>query len=468
LSHHRRIPAIALAATLWAAPALASHPQDFAQALPATIISGDFSVAEKKFLKDAGAPGRNQLLYLYEMAGLYRLKGEYEKSLALFDLADKVAQGYEAKAVASVTGGAAQAGASLSNDTVLPWEGACFDKVMSRTLNALNFIAKKNLEGAKVEVKKAEEYQVRERERIQKAVDKAGKKDEAAPVALTAKFSDMYSYVKNVRNSYENAFTYYLSSQIYCAYGKDGYNDALVDIKRAYELAPDSPAVRNAYLDIVAEALDPAALEEAKARLGVTEAFQPVDHAKSGTVVVIFEAGLAPQMTEVAIDLPVAGKLFSMAFPIYRDFGSIQPPLRIASGDLVNGTSRVVDLRPLAVKSLQERMPGILTRGTLGAAAKIAVQKETEKKLGFFGGLAATVLTKVVTNADLRSWLSLPAEVQAAQLSLPAGANELTLSAYDWAEKVKVDVVPGTYTFVTVRGLPGFKTIHVANVKAES
>ena len=120
------------------------------------------------------------------------------------------------------------------------------------------------------------------------------------------------------------------------------------------------------------------------------------------------------------------------------------------------------------MKSLQERMPAILTRGMVGAAAKIGVQKEAEKRLGFLGGLGATLLTKAVTNADLRSWLSLPAEVQAAQLSLPPGPNELTLAAYDWAEKVAVEVVPGSYTFVTVRGLPGYKAITVANVKAES
>jgi len=472
---------IAISAVLATAPCCASHPADFAAAVSPCLSSGNLAPAEKLFLKNAARPGRNQLLYLYEMATLYRMQGNLDKSIELFAAADQVAQTYETKAIVSASGAAGQVGAALSNDTTLPWEGVCQDKVMARTINAMNYLAKLDLEGARVEVRKAEEYQVQEREKRQKALAKAAKKDEkaAAPAqdqagkapaelgnpGMAAKYQQMYSFVRNVRNSYENAFTYYLSSQIYRAQGPAGLNDALVDIKRAYQLAPEVPAVQEAYLDIAAQAHEDAALEELKARLGLAPGFQPADPGGTGTVVVLFEAGFVPRLSEVAIDLPVSGQLFSLAFPIYREFETPQPVLRIQTPGGTQSTSRVTDLRPMMLKSLQERMPEILARGTLGAVAKIEAQKEIKKNLGFFGGLAATIATKAVTSADLRSWLSLPAELQTTQFHLQPGPAELTLSSFDWSEKVALDVAPGTTTFVMVKAVPGFKNISTASVR---
>jgi hypothetical protein len=466
MSRNRCAFVLSVAAVISVAPAFASHPRDFASVLPPFLQAGDLAPAEKLFLKDATSSGRNQLLYLYEMASFYRMMGEVGKSIDLFAAADQVAHGYEGKAVVSASGAAGQIGAALTNDTTLPWEGACYDKVMARTLNAMNYLVKQDLEGAKVEVRKAEEYQVQERSRRRQA----GQQEDGAAqpnAALAGRFGDMYAFARNARNSYENAFTYYLSSQIYAAQGPAGLNDALVDIKRAYELDPGAPAIRQAYLDLAAQTEDPAALEELKTRLGAGS-YQPPDHSQTGTVVVVFEAGFVPPLSEVSINLPVSGKLFSMAFPIYNDFKFPQPALLIQTPAGAQTTSKVLDMRLLAVKALQEQMPAILARGTIGAAAKVEAQKKVENNFGFFAGLAATIATKAVTNADLRSWLSLPAEVQSAQFTLQPGRTELTLSAYDWSEKVALDVVPGTTTFMMIKAVPGFRTIKTASIKGLS
>ena len=450
--------------------AFADHPRDMAKAV-GPCLQGNLKPAEKILLKEAQKSGRNQLLYLYELGGLANLVGDFAKSAAYFDRADQVAHEYEGRAVASVSGGFGQAGASLTNDTLLPWEGACFDKVMARTLNALNYLAQMDLEGARVEVRKAEEYQTRERERSRKAVDRADPGFEAKNIDSSdaaSKYRQMYSFVRNVRNSYENAFTYYLASHIYRAQGREGLNDALVDIKQAYALAPQSPAVQMAYLDLLAqcpgsEAASP--LRELRANLGVEPDWMPSGFASTGTVVVLYEAGFAPQLSEVAIDLflPSADR-FSMAFPIYNDFGGLQPPLQIQAGTIRRTTTRLVDLRQLAVKSLQERMPAIFARGTLGALGKIQAQKKAEEGFGILGKMLAGIVTQAVTNADLRSWLSLPAEVQVAQLVLAPGARELLLSGNGWLEKATLQVLPGSTTFVTVRAVPGRRTLTVTSL----
>jgi hypothetical protein len=111
------------------------------------------------------------------------------------------------------------------------------------------------------------------------------------------------------------------------------------------------------------------------------------------------------------------------------------------------------------VKSLQERMPGILTRGLLGAVAKGEVQRKAQRNYGPLGGLLTQVATAVVTTADRRSWLSLPAEVQVARFNLGAGAYRLDLRAPGLAETVTLEVAPASHSFILVRVLPGFKRV---------
>ena len=448
-------------------PAWADHTKDFAKIIPSVVATKDFALAELEFLKNSQESGRNQLLYLYEMAGLYHLGGQWAKSAAFFDRADSVAHTYEGKAVASIGGGLAQIGAGLTNDTVLSWEGAPFDKVMSRTMNAINYLAKNDLDGAKVEIRKAAEYQAIERRRIEKKVESANEKDLSEPY-ITGSYGPMFSFVKDVRNSFENAFTYYLSSQIYHASGKQGLNDALVDIKQAYEMSPDSIAIREAYLDLAYHnAIDTnneIEFTELKARFEKAPNWVPAPSSSHGTIVVIYEAGFAPKMSEVAIDLRLPkGELFSMAFPIYNDFGPVYPPLEVQAGAVKVNASKVLDIRPLAVKNLKERMPGIITRGTLGAVAKIEVQKKAEKEFGFFGKLAAKVATKALTNADLRSWLSLPSEVQVVSFSAVAGQTDLVVAVDGWSETMPINVLAGGTTFAVVRGVSGNRSVLAKN-----
>ena len=450
--------------SLLALPAAADHIRDFRTALDG-LRTNNLKVVDKVFLKDASRDGADRLLSLYELGAFYHLGGDPAKSIGFFNTADAVAHDYESRAVVSAGAAGRTAGAVLANDSLLTYEGFGYDKVMSRTINAINYLLLGDMEGARVEVRKAEEYQRLERERHQREVQKAGDRppngSEHARMddpTVRAIYGRMNDYVKNVRNSFENAFTYYLSSQIYQVRGDAGLNDAMVEIKRAQELAPQAPAVRAAYLEI-AKAQGGYAYDEAKARLRVAEGEPAADPMASGSVVVFFETGLVPPMDEVKINLFADNKLYGLAFPIYNEFGAAQAPLTVFTPTRTFMTSTILDTRTLAVKALQERMPGILVRGLLGAMAKGEVQDRAEKNFGFLGSLVTKVASAALTTADRRSWLSLPAEVQVAKFKLGIGANPLELRGPGWAEKVMVNVTPGSHSFLLVRAFPGFRRI---------
>jgi hypothetical protein len=465
-----------MAAALATFPVRADHPADVRTALEA-LRSNNMAGVDRIFIKSANREGADRLLSLYELGGFYHLSGDARKSADFFNTADAVAKNYEGRAVVSAGAAARTAGAVMFNDSLLRFEGYGYDKVMARTLNALNFVLMGDMEGARVEVRKAEEYQRLERERHQRDLQQGRSRppaDAEAPrldnPTVRAAYGPMFDQVERVRNSFENAFTYYLSSQIYLAQGEDGLNDALVEIKRAAELAPQCPAVAAAYREITraqnGDGPEPEAQGDpgpvpARPEEGGTEPADPSAPGPGGSVVVCFETGLVPPLEEVKLSLAVTGRMYALAFPIYRDFGGIQPSLAVTPAVPARTftTAPILETRLLAVKSLQERMPGILARGLAGAAAKAEVQKKAEKDWGFLGGLVTAVATVVVTNADRRSWQSLPAEVQVARFHLPPGPNTLSLRGPGWTETVPLAVPPGSHTFLVVRAFPGFRRI---------
>ena len=451
-------------------PVCADHPREVRAALDG-LRANRLAAVDRVFLKDASRSGTDRLLALYELAGCYHLAGEFGRSRDFFNQADAVAQEYEGQAMISASASARGAGALLANDKVLKYEGFGYEKVLSRTLNALNYLFNNDMEGARVEVRKAEEYQRLERERHQKEVREAGPRPpqgaENARLdnpAVAARYAGLFESVRNVRNSFENAFTYYLSSQIHLARGEDGLNDAAVEIRRAFELAPQVAEVREAYLEI-ARAQGGATLDQAQAVLQVADPGPAPDPA-GATVVAIFETGLVPPLEETRLDLPAGDRLYSLAFPIYGRPGPAQAPLAVTAGARVVRSSRILDTRALAVKSLQERMPAMLVRGLLGAVAKGELQVRTEKEYGAFAGLVSRLASAVVTSADRRSWLCLPAEIQVARFRLDPGRHALALDAPGLADTVTLELAPGSLSFLLVRALPGFRRIDVRTFQA--
>lgn len=428
-------------ALLLAPPAAADHVRDFERAL-AGVGAGNPRVAEKPFLDRAGAEGGDQLLALLELGALTQMRGDFARSRGFLDRADRVARAFEGRAV--VSGGAALrgVGAVLTGDRVLRYEGAGFEKVLGRTLNAVNYLFLDDLEGALVEVRKAEEYQALERRRLAwEPAAGPGPRPSLEDPRVASANGDMFRTASPLGNSFENAFTYFLSSQLHLLRGAEGLDDARVDIRRAAELAPQVPAVQSAFREI-------ASAEAGGASPG-----------GRGKVVVLFATGLAPRLEEVRLDLPVEGRLYSLALPIYRDPGRPCAPLVLEAGGTAWTTATLQDTRRFAARSLQERLPGMLARSLAGALAKARAQEEARAQGGPLAEFFAKVLTVTATAADRRSWLGLPAEVQVALLDLPAGEQRLNLNAPGISAAVPVNVPAGGRTFLLVRNGPGFHRI---------
>ena len=119
-------------------------------------------------------------------------------------------------------------------------------------------------------------------------------------------------------------------------------------------------------------------------------------------------------------------------------------------------TEVLVRLNATAARALKDRIPGMLVRQTLRAAAKYEAQKQANDNMGLLGALSTQIYNLVSERADLRSWLTLPAYGMATRMELPAGEQVIMLSASGGSASVTVPVRAGGVTLVRVVDVGSF------------
>ena len=344
-------------------------------------------------------------------------------------------QAQEEKAVISASDTLAQAGSLMTNENALPYKARGYEKVFVYHFQALNYLFQGNIEGASVEVRRANQEQVLALERHLKEVDKAHEELEEHKVdhsAVDAKveqtYAEMDAIIADVKNSLQNAYTFYMSGVFWEIAGEP--NDAYIDYKKALEIYPENPYVQQ---DVIRLAKTLGMSDEYDAfttrypEAAAVEGRQPYE-AETGEVVILFEEGFVPQMQGITLPIPTPNGLVTASFPIYRSPRQSTAPFSAYAGDQVlGGTAPICDVYALAAKSLKERLPMMITREVLRAVAKGVIQKQVVDEAGLLGGALTSLYNIATAGADLRAWYTLPYDVQMMRATLPAGAHTLRL-----------------------------------------
>jgi len=260
-------------------------------------------------------------------------------------------------------------------------------------------------------------------------------------------FTSLQASAGQVKNSFQNAYTFYVSGVLFEAAEKS--NDAYIDYKKALEIFPDNVYVQRDVLRLAKS-------------LGMREDYQrfkkefgndvPSLKADEGEIVLMFEHGFAPVKTDVKVSLVADNGLHSVAFPTYAAEWKAPALLSvsIAGGDLIGETSPIVSVQALAAKALAERLPGIMARQVLRIIAKREASKQSGKAFGGLGELAVNVFNVITEQADRRSWLTLPQDAQILRSSLPEGQYQLQLQNGSAVGTMDIKVVPGKKTLIRV------------------
>lgn len=373
------------------------------------------------------------ILYNMERGRYAQLIGNSEVSIVDFRASMEKIKENDEKALISASDIGANIAATMVNDNAIPYEGEGYERVLLHHYQALNYLKKKDLEGAGVEVRRANAEQNDSLKRFEKDVEKA--QEEAQKKKINAnsaskidiQYAQMDEVAGKVKNSFQNAYTFYVSGFIYELLQQP--NDAYIDYKKALEIYPENRYLQKDVLRLAVKLDMREEFDELKLRFPA-ENKQFIDEsvAGSGELLVLFEDGFVPQKQEVKIPIPINSGLISIAFPIYKGKWSAQMPLTILNNnERIGSTEPICDVRALAVKALKEKAPVIATRQIIRAVAKGVTSAAAKKKGGELGQFAVNVWNLISESADLRSWLTLPADAQILRTTLPGGSYKLSL-----------------------------------------
>lgn len=377
---------------------------------------GALARLDSEFKEGKAISDGDRLLYLMDKGMLLHAAGRWGESVRLFAEAELLSEKLDTTSVSE------EIGSVVVNDNLRVYRGEDFEKLMFSTLQALNYASLGDSEGALVEVRRVNE-------KLEVMITKEKKPYQRLAIAR------------------------YIGGVMYESIGEK--DSAAIDYLKAAELSPEmGRGAAEAVLRLAKETERDDQLADLRKRWPDIK-IHPLK-ANEGQVVVIIEAGRVPQKSQ-NMRRPGKGgvdqqKAALVAVPTYALAKSPVPRVELVVEDQHAQGSTVTDLDKVARVHLEERIGRYLLRSIAslavkgGAAAAVGALTKSEG----LGALAFGLLT-LTQQADLRSWLSLPAEFQVARVRLPAGKHVVTILSPTGPVTTEVDVKAGKIQVLVVR-----------------
>ncbi|GAB4293281.1 MAG: hypothetical protein Fur0034_00220 [Desulfuromonadia bacterium] len=399
------------------------------------------------------------ILYWMERGRMAQIVDSLDVSMRDYAAAMEKIRENDDRAVVSASQIGSNAAAVMVNDNAIPYEGEWYERIALHHYQAINYLRKGDLEGARVEARRANAEQEEALRRFEGEVEKATEKAKEKGIGpaqlgpVHRQYAQLDEIAGKVKNSFQNACTFHLSGLIYELAGEE--NDAYIDYKRALEIHPDNRTLQRDVIRLAKRLGMGDDLSELTRRFSIDPDTIP---AEGGNVVVIHDEGFVPEKKEVKIPVPIPGSgIIALAFPIYEPKYAPPLPLEVLIDEQDHPWSEpLCDYRILAVKALKEKVPSMVTRMVIRAIVKATSAHEAKKRGGAGAGLLATLWNVVSENADLRSWLTLPEASAITRFSIPPGNHEIRFqTATGTTRPLPLTVEPGKLYLIQVTHLGG-------------
>lgn len=438
--------------------------KDQAKSMTSAWHTGQAAMAAKEFGDKADKAGKGDaIVWHLEAAAAYRAAGDYTNSNRHFDAAAGLIDDYEQQAKVKV---GHEAGAIMSNQQNLPYEGRAYDKIMLHTYRALNYLALGDTEKARPEIIHAYQCQqdavdenARRIEKAKEAEEKAKEKEQIDKAKADPKFTTAMDGInKDLEGfkfyaDYVNPFTVYLDG-LYFLYDGSGGSDlerSVKSLNRVIEVCG-----QNKFVSLDLEAAT-------NAIAGQTP---------PACTYVLFETGQAASLDQIRVDIPIIVSKVSYvgaAFPKLVLHDDYVRQLSIKAGDLSETTAPLASMDSIVALDFKNEFPAIVSKTLVSTIAKAvaayAVNEAASQQSSLAGLIAkvGTAVTQAAMNiADTRSWTTLPKEFQVARVPTPAD-RKLTLST--GGLPTEVNLLDGTVNVVYAKSITGASPLLVSQFK---
>lgn len=278
------------------------------------VKNGEAKLAYQDAAEDTGGPILDNL----ELGRIALLSEQYAESKSDFEIAEQAARVQSDEATITVSGSANQVGSLVTNDNLIDYKPADYELGYLHLYLSLNYLKNNDLEGALVEVRKAnyiQEQARKDREKELKSAEKeANKKGVNANVgAILANYPDAGKTLKAVQNGY----LFYYSGLLFET--NRNFSDAYIDYKRALAVAPNNKTVIES-------------VQRLARRLGMKNDIQTLEkqygaykvpNRTDSRVIIIDEQGILPQLDDWRLRLPMWDShgnfvQYNLSLPYYK------------------------------------------------------------------------------------------------------------------------------------------------------
>ena len=367
------------------------------------------------------SPKKPDIPFLFELGLVAHYANHFPESNTAFDQAEDIAEDRYTKSVSK------EVGSLVTSDTLRPYSGTRYERLLSHYYRALNYVYQGQLDGALVECRRA---------------------------------TALINYFKGEDEDYDffgAGFLAYLSGVLFEATGE--WNDAYISYKQAaeyYRNAAEKTGVE------MPEDIGRSLVRLAR-KLGFIDELERYQEQygefsarpeNTGELILFYESGYVPPKGEDALTFPIlktddvddekfvptlmgrAGRtykkveleyLLRVAIPKIDSNRPLLSGIEVAAGAAKANGVLVGDVETIAIETFNAQRTGILLRTLVRAVGKYLIYRKANKEneaLGLLVNLAGVVTEQ----ADKRSWQTLPNQIFMVRMPLPAGTHTLNLS----------------------------------------
>lgn len=440
--------------------------EEESRALSNHFHAGEYALAArvaKEGVEDA--PDRDKLVWKLEYAAAERATGNWSASNAAFEDAEADLVKWDETPDFLITG---ETAATLVNLSYLPYRGTGYDRIMAPTYRALNELALGDIGRARVALNRTlarqDEVAKLAADRVEAArrdAASASSGDKSVDVSRTenapetqSKLDALYGDLKTYRlyGDYVNPFAVWLHGIFFLgtAEGPSDVERGYKSLERLSRLVPGCTAARADY-ELARRMRDGAPLPPA--------------------VWVVFETGMGPHKIEERVDIPVfivsnTVPYAGIALPKLYFNGFNTPSLSVESdGRVAANTETVASMDAIVATDFDNEKAVVITRSIITAGIKVAAQYaanqaalEYARQDGGWAGILVYLGTYITTGAtsyattqaDLRTWRTLPKAFQIARITPPADGR-LRLVGSSPAQSREIQLPPGSAYLVVAK-----------------
>jgi len=410
-----------------------SNYTESAKNFQALYSTGDYvnSLVEAQALVAQATPEDEVVLKL-QLANVQREAGKIKESVDTFEAVENLFQSYDAAPEVSLS---AESISAFSNPYALPYRGRSYDRIMTATYRALNYLELGDQAKARVALNRAlfrQEDAKRlavEKERI--AREEMGNVDanhsSSGRLVRSYEVSNAMSQGSSdfvglpIYQDYMNPLSVWLHGIffLHTAQGIEDVEKARKSLERAQALSPQNLSIKE------------------DAVWAATAGSRPTVDGKC-IIYVVHETGEAPAWTEYKFQLPLIvvdrnAPIVNVAFPKISPVPN-QDTLSIKYKLETFNPSPLASVDGMVVREFNDELPVIKTRAVASATIKAIAgyvankaAEENNRKHGTQGSGFLYLATIIATNAyttqsaqaDLRNWATLPKNISMVRLVVP-------------------------------------------------